>query len=345
MTKKYNYLLIFGVLETIILIIDFYFIPKNSPLSFSVLTALFFIVAPAIYYLLTRKEETEFTFWFVFYLAFKTTPYLFPMKGNFFSLLFDWKIYFNVAFLLFLIWTVVHFVLNFKKDIKRFDIENQDDYSIIMKSLQKSIKFKKLGKIIAFEICSFYYCFIKWSGNKTSENQYSGYKNSGVSAIYIGLMLASIAEAVTVHMILISWSKTAAIVFLILHIYLLINLTGQLKAIIFRKHLITAEKIILRYGLFNSLEIPFDCIEKTSKFEGDYEKSNKLIKFALLGKLEPHNVFIECRSNIEVSLPFGIVKKPKKLLLYIDDVNSFITKINSINKNTEKLVTKSNHEV
>jgi hypothetical protein len=35
--------------------------------------------------------------------------------------------------------------------------------------------------------------------NRTSENQYSGYKNSGVSAIYIGLMLASIAEAVTVH--------------------------------------------------------------------------------------------------------------------------------------------------
>jgi hypothetical protein len=330
MVKKYNSLFIFGMIEITLLVIDFYFTPKNSPVLFSVLTALFFIVAPIIYYFLSRKKQTEFTFWFVFYLAFKTTPYLFPMQGNFFRILFDWKMYFNIALLVFLIWMAVRFILDFKKNIKQNNIENQDDYSILTNSLQNSIKFKKLGKIIAFEICSFYYCFVKWTGNRTSKNQYSGYKNSGVSAIYIGLMLASIAEAVTVHIILISRSKTATILFLILHIYLLINLTGQLKALIFRKHLITDDKIIIRYGLFNSLEIPINIIEKISKFEGDYEKSNELVKFALLGKLEPHNVAIECKNNIEVSLPFGIVKKPKSLLLYIDDVNKFISKVNAI---------------
>jgi hypothetical protein len=329
MVKKHNSLLIFGMIETMLLVIDFCFTPKNSPLSFSILTALFFIVAPIIYYFLSRREQTEFTFWFVFYLAFKTTPYLFPMNGNFFKIIFDWKIYFNIAFLLFLIWTVVHFIMNFKRNIKHIDIENQDDYSVIINSLQESFKFKKLNTIIAFEICSFYYCFIKWSGNKTSENQYSGYKNSGVSAIYIGLMLASIAEAVTVHMLLISKNKNAAIVFLILHIYLLINLTGHLKAIFFRRHLISANKIIIRYGLFNSLEIPISSIEKTSKFEGDYEKSNELVKFALLGKLEPHNVAIECKNSISVNLPFGIVKNPKMLLLFVDDVDVFIAKVNS----------------
>ena len=329
MVKKYNSLFIFGMIETMLLVIDFYFTPKNNPVFFSVLTALFFIVAPIIYYFLSRREQTEFTFWFVFYLAFKITPYLFPMKGNFFKIIFDWKIYFNIAFLLFLIWTVVHFILNFKRKIKHIDIDNQDDHSIISNSLQESFKFKKLNTIIAFEICSFYYCFIKWSGNKTSENQYSGYKNSGVSAIYIGLMLASIAEAVTVHMLLISRNKNIAIAFLILHIYLLINLTGHLKAIIFRKHLISSEKIVLRYGLFNSLEVPIRSIEKISKFEGDYEKSKELVKFALLSKLEPHNVAIECKNNISVSLPFGIVKNPKLLLLYVDDVDVFIMKVSS----------------
>ena len=329
MVKKYNSLFIFGMIETMLLVIDFYFTPKNSPVLFSVLTALFFIAAPIIYYFLSRREQTEFTFWFVFYLAFKTTPYLFPMKGNFFKIIFDWKIYFNIAFLLFLIWTVVHFILNFQRKIKHIDIENQDDHSIISNSLQESFKFKKLNTIIAFEICSFYYCFIKWSGNKTSENQYSGYKNSGVSAIYIGLMLASIAEAVTAHMLLISRNKNIAIAFLILHIYLLINLTGYLKAIIFRKHLISSEKIVLRYGLFNSLEVPIRSIEKISKFEGDYEKGNEIVKFALLGKLEPHNVAIEFKNNISVRLPFGIVKNPKLLLLYVDDVDVFIMKVSS----------------
>jgi hypothetical protein len=330
MVKKYNSLLIFGIIETVLLLIDFCFIPKNSPISLSILTALFFIVAPIFYYFLSRKEQSEFTFWFVFYLAFKAAPYLFPMKGNFFKFLFDWKIYFNTAFLLFVIWTVVHFILDFKKSIKLNDIENQDDFSIISQSLQKSFKFEKIGKIIAFEICSFYYCFLKWSNNKTIKNQYSGYKNSGVSAIYIGLMFASILEALTIHMLLISKNKTIAILFLILHIYLLINLTGHLKAIIFRRHLISLEKIILRYGLFNSLEIPIDAIEKINKFEADYEKNNELVKFAILGKLEPHNVAIQLKNNITVSLPFGIVKSPKLILLYVDDVNTFITKVNSL---------------
>jgi hypothetical protein len=329
MVKKYNSLFIFGIIESILLIIDFCFIPKNSTISFSVLTALFFIVAPIVYYFLSRKEQTEFTFWFVFYLAFKATPYLFPMQGNFFRIIFDWKIYFNIAFLLFLVWTFVHFILNFKKTINRSEPENPDDYTVITNSLQESFKFKKLGKIIAFEVCSFYYCFIKWSGKKTTENSYSGYKDSGVCAIYIGLMLASIAEAVTVHMILISWNKTATIAFLILHVYLLINLTGHLKAMIFRKHLIVSNKIIIRYGLFNSLEIPISSIEKISKFEGDYEKSNELVKFALLGKLEPHNILMECKNNIVVSLPFGIVKNPKMILLFLDDVNSFIANVNA----------------
>lgn len=335
MTKKYNSLFIFGIIETILLVIDFYFIPKNSPLSFSVLTALFFIAAPVVYYFLSRKEKTEFTFWFVFYLAFKITPYLFPMKGNFFKTLFDWKIYFNIAFLLFLLWTVVHFVLNFKKSMKKHTIENQDDYSIIADSLQTSFKFKKLGKIITFEICSFYYCFLKWSGRKSSENQYSGYKNSGVSALYIGLMLASVAEAVAIHLFLITRNKNTAIVFLILHVYLLINLTGHLKAIIFRRHLITTDKIILRYGLFNPLEIPINTIEQISKFEGDYDKSNELVKFALLGKLEPHNIKLECKDAFVVNLPFGIVKKPKTVLFYVDDVADFLSKISLINQKTQ----------
>ncbi|WP_431244938.1 hypothetical protein ACQ9BO_12470 [Flavobacterium sp. P21] len=329
MIKKYNALLIFGIIETILLLITFYFTSKDNALSFSVLTALFLIVAPVVYYFLSRKEKTELTFWFVFYLAFKITPFIFPMEGNFFKVIFDWKIYFNIAFLLFLIWTAIQFILNLKKNIKLTNNESQDDYDVITHSLQKSIKFKKLGQIITFEICSLYYCFIKWTNNKTPENQFTGYKNSGVSAIYIGLMLASIAEAATMHMLLISHSKKGAILFLVLHIYLLLNLTGQLKAIIFRRHSILSEKIIIRYGLFNSLEIPIDSIENISRFEGDYEKNGNLAKLALLGKLEPHNVSIEVKDNIEVHLPFGIIKKPKLILFYIDDVDTFVFNVKS----------------
>ena len=106
------------------------------------------------------------------------------------------------------------------------------------------------------------------------------------------------------------------------HVYLLINLIGHLKAIYFRTHLVLSQKIIIRYGLFDTLEIPFDSIKTIQKFEGDYDKSNDLVKFALLGKLEPHNISIE--ESIPVNLPFGIRKQPKRILLYIDDVADFL---------------------
>jgi hypothetical protein len=341
--KKYISLILFIVLELIVVIISSNdFIINNSTLL-SVFTAIFLIVVPILYYLLTNKKQTEFTFWFVFYLAFKITPYVFSMKNNFFEMIFRLKIYLNIAFLIFLIWKAIVFIGNFRKSIKQKNNVSQDEYSIISNYLQKSVKFKNLGKMIAFEVCSFYYCFIKWTGNKSIDNQYSGYKNSGVSAIYIGLMLVSIIEAIGVHVLLISWNKNVAILFLVLHIYLLINLTGQLKAIIFRKHLILSQKIIIRYGLFETLEIAISSINKINKFEGDYEKSKELVKFALLGKLEPHNIYLELKNDTQINLPFGIIKKPKIILLYIDNVNDFIKQVMDKMEEKERYLATANH--
>jgi hypothetical protein len=325
--KKYVSLILFVLVELIVVIISSNNFIINNATLLSVFTAIFLIAVPILYYLLTNKKQTEFTFWFVFYLAFKITPYAFSMKNNFFEMIFRLKIYLNIAFLIFLIWKAIVYIGNFRKSIKQINNVNQDEYSIISNYLQRSVKFKNLGKMIAFEVCSFYYCFIKWTGNKSSANQYSGYKNSGIGGIYIGLMFVSIIEAVGVHVLLISWNKNVAILFLVLHIYLLINLTGQLKAVIFRKHLILSQKIIIRYGLFENLEIAIRCINKINKFEGDYEKSKELVKFALLGKLEPHNIYLELKNDTQVNLPFGIIKKPKILLLYIDNVNDFIQQV------------------
>jgi hypothetical protein len=304
----------------------------------SILTGLFLFLTPTLYYLLTKKREAEFTFWFVFYLTFKITPFIFEMENNFFEIIFKWKIYLNIAFLLYLIWKATVFIINLKKNLFQKRENTIDDFSIISSSLQKSIKFKKIGRLLTFEFCSFYYCFIKWIKSEENENQFSGFKNSGVSSLYIGLMIASIAEAFAFHSILISRNKNLAIAFLILHIYILINLIGHLKAIRYRSHLISAQKILIRYGLFDTLEVPISQILKIEKFEGDYEKNKDLVKFALLGKIEPHNICIELKNILAVKLPFGISREPKKILFYIDDVHNFITIINEkIEKNKSSL--------
>ncbi|MDA6072318.1 hypothetical protein NJT12_22065 [Flavobacterium sp. AC] len=344
MLKKYSSLIIFAVIEIIITLISFSYLIKNNSTLLSASTALFLVVTPLLYYVLTRKKQTEFTFWFVLYSVFKITPYVFKMEGNFFEGLFQLKIYFNIAFLIYLIWKAFQFIKNFRKTLKQKNNIEQDDYSIISNSLQEAIKFKKLAKMISFEVCSFYYCFIKWSRNNNDNNtgnSFSGYKESGMSAVYIGLMLVSVFEAVGLHFLLISWNKTVSLLLLVLHVYILINLIGHLKAVFFRSHLVLSQKIIIRYGLFDTLEIPFDLLHSIQKFEGDYEKSSELVKFALLGKLEPHNIAIELRDKIFVSLPFGITKQPSRILLYIDNAKDFLKvikdKIEEDNRQTVSL--------
>ncbi|WP_158727779.1 MULTISPECIES: hypothetical protein [unclassified Flavobacterium] len=327
MIKKYSSLIIFAVIEIILALIANISSVTNNSLLISILTGLFLIGSPVIYYLLTRKRQTEFTSWFVFYLVFKIAPYLFSMENNFFQTIFQFKIYLNILFLFYLVFKAISFIKNFRKNVTQKKNDNIDEYTFISNSLQESVKFKKLGKMIAFEVCSFYYCFIKWTENKNTDTYFTGYKNSGVSAIYIGLMFVSIVEAVGVHILLISWNKNFAIIFLILHVYLLINLTGHLKAIFFRRHFITNQKIIIRYGLFDTLEIPINTIDKITKYEGDYEKNKELVKFALLGKLEPHNILLELKNNMQINLPFGIIKKPKRVLFYIDNVSEFLKTI------------------
>ncbi|TDW46540.1 hypothetical protein EV144_106212 [Flavobacterium sp. 270] len=332
MIKKYKSLIIFILIEIVLASIGYTSSSLNNPILLSVVTALFLIAAPAVYYLMEQKKQTEFTTWFVFYLAFKITPYLFSMEGNYFQLLFRFKIYFNILFLCYLSFKAITFIINFKKKVREKNNADVDEYTFISNSLQEAIKFKSLGKMIAFEVCSFYYCFIKWTSNKNTETYFTGYKDSGVVSVYIGLMLVSVIEAVGVHHLLISWNKIFAIVFLVLHIYLLINLTGHLKAMFFRKHYISNGKLIIRYGLFETLEIPIEAIDTIQKFEGDYEKNKELVKFAFLGKLEPHNISLKLKDSIPINLPFGIVRKPKNVLLYIDNESSFIKAI------TDKMV-------
>ncbi|MEN2415344.1 hypothetical protein [Flavobacterium mesophilum] len=251
------------------------------------------------------------------------------MEDNFFEPAFRYKILFNILFLLYLTFKTREFIIDFRKNLSLKRAEENDDHSLISSALEELIKFKRLGKMIAFEACSFYYCFFKWKKNNNEKKYFTGYQNNGITALYLGLMFVSIAEAVTLHYLLISWNRIFAITFLTLHIYLLINLTGHLKAIFFRNHFISDEEIIIRYGLFNTLKIPIDLIEKINKFEGDYEKNNSLVKFALLGKLEPHNVSLKLKDKLEIDLPFGIKKKPINILLYIDNEMEFLKIVNS----------------
>ncbi|WP_300670084.1 hypothetical protein [Soonwooa sp.] len=326
--KNYRSFIIYLLLE--IATATFFLMTKDSinSLQTSVLITIFLFVNPFLFFVFSRNTQSNISFWYVLYLAFKITPLIFRTTGTWFDYLFKFKLIFNLAFLTFLIWRIFRFVKHFRNKMTTEKTNIIDEHSVISEYLQSNIKFRKISQMITFEICSFYYTFLKWKNTQTSTNSFSGYKNGGVIAVYLAFILISIIEGIGFHFLLFSKNKILGIAFLILHIYILVNLIGQIKAIIYRKHLISDDYIYIRYGLFNTLKIAVTEIQECSNYEGDYDKRDKnLLKMALLGKLEPHNVMLELNENIEAQLPFGITKRPKKLLLYVDDSPTFINAI------------------
>lgn len=324
MIKKYSFTVIFMVVELILALVSQHNFIKNNAILLSLITSLFLIIVPFLFFLLAYKNQEKYTFVFIFYSIFKVIPYVFSMKGNFFEVIFQWKFYLDILFSFILIWNFILFLKRFRDNYKKHWNEENDDLTTISIAIQNVFVFKKLGKILAFEVSSFYYCFLKWKQPSINANLFSGYKNSGIIALFVSLIFLSIVEAGAFHIFLFSEHKNIALIFAFIHIYVLINLIGHLKAIVIRKHFISSNKILIRYGLFDTLEIPVKLIVKITKFDGNYEKSENVVKFALLAKLEPHNILVELKDNMLVYFPFGIVKNPNKILLYLDEPSKIL---------------------
>lgn len=327
MIKKYSPIAIFITIEIITVVLSLTNTTKSSPTITSLLIFFFIFVNPAIYYFWFLKKNKNFTFWFVIYSVFKVSPFLFKQKNTWFETLFIWKKYINAVLLLVLLWKAFFFIKKFLNHLKTESKKRDDDHTFLSEYLQVSIRFKKLSKMISFEVCAFYYALFKWKNKRTSDNFFTFYKNSGTISIYYGFILVSGAEAIGIHVMLYHKSKILSLLFIYLHIYILISIIGQIKAMLLRRHIIYEDKIVLCYGLFEAIEIKKNNIKSISKFEDDYVREKKLLKVALLGKMESHNVLIELESEITVHLPFGFVKSPKKILFYVDNIDVFINNI------------------
>ena len=332
MIKKYRPLIIFITIEILTVILSFFNIVNTNSILISILTLFFIVINPTIYYFLFLRNKSNFTFWFVFYSAFKIAPFIFIQKNNWFQIIFEWKKYINGVLLIILICKLFYFIKKFITQLKSKSNQSDDDYTFLSEYIQSSIRFKKLSKLISFEVCSFYYSILIWKNKRKLNNFFTTHKNSGAIAIYFGLILVSGAEALGLHIMLYHKNKILSMIFIYLHIYLLINISGQIKALFLRRHIVYDDRILLCYGLYEAININNINIKSISKFEGDFVRGKKIVKLALLGKMEPHNVFIELENEIVVNLPFGIVKSTKQLLFYVDYASEFIKNIET-NKN------------
>ena len=182
---------------------------------------------------------------------------------------------------------------------------------------------------VVTEIAVFYYGFIYWKKRKLKENEFSYHKDSGTIALLIAIIFIVAIETVVFHILLTKWSSIAAWILTFLSIYSGIQIFGFLKSMIKRPITIENDKLYLRYGIMNEATIDLkdiDTIEVSSK---DIELNKETRKLSFLGELESHNIVIRLKEDNTLIGLYGMKRKFKNLVFFVDDKIEFRNRINN----------------
>ena len=157
-------------------------------------------------------------------------------------------------------------------------------------------------KIVRSELSVLWYALFSW--RRKAPPGFTAYKRAGWGAVYFALGLVTLAEGAAFEILWPHWWTVA------LHIYALLWLLGDLRAMQLRPIQLAQDKLLLRIGLRWQADIP---ISQISSVDMELSKGLKL------GVLGSPNLHLQFREAIELQGLFGVTRRADSLLLQIDD--------------------------
>ncbi|WP_299221419.1 hypothetical protein [uncultured Aquimarina sp.] len=289
-------------------------------LSIGVTADLLFTV-PFIYFLLIRKKNIpKITILSLFILGIVITTFIIPKENQLFlNQIKTW-------FLPFLEIGVFTFILfRVRKVLKSYSAnknENNDFFSTLKVTCEEILP-KKIAILLTMEIAVFYYGFISWKKTELHSNEFSYYKNSGTISLLMALIAIIVIETYVLHILLGKWSAVAAWIVTGLSIYSGIQIFGFLKSMFKRPFSIETNTIHLRYGILSEAIIDINNIKSIKISSKPIEFNDTTRKLSPLGELESHNMVINVKKENSIIGLYGIKRKFKTLVFYIDKKEEF----------------------
>ncbi|MFH6770293.1 hypothetical protein V8G56_16200 [Gaetbulibacter aquiaggeris] len=285
------------------------------------------LTVPIIYFLLIRKTSIPKTTVLPFLIiGIIICSLILPAENQYYLNLFKTWV------LPILELSILSFVIfNVRKALKRYKEKKTEsiDFFTTLKSTCYEILPKGVVIPVVTEIAVFYYGFIHWKKRKLKDNEFTYHKDSGTVTLLIAIIFIVAIETITFHILLAKWNITAAWILSFLSIYSGIQLFGFLKSMYKRPISIENDKLFLRYGIMNETTIDLVDIESIEISSKDIELNNETRKLSFLGELESHNVIIRLKKENTLIGLYGIKRKYKNLVLYVDKKNEFKNQISN----------------
>ncbi|MCM3570834.1 beta-carotene 15,15'-monooxygenase [Neobacillus mesonae] len=195
------------------------------------------------------------------------------------------------------------------------------------KAVDDQIKSYPVIRIICSEMLMFYYAFATWRSSPQSwTNVFTLHKKSSYMAMQIMLIHAVIIETAGLHWLFHEKSMILSVILLIINVYTVIFLLGDIQAVRHNPALLTDEKIYLSLGLMKRIEIKWsdiaEIIEEPEQLKQKLPKNT--IDFIARDFEEVHpDVILKLKRPIEAVLILGMKKEFEQVAIRVDELAQF----------------------
>ncbi|NVK53056.1 MAG: hypothetical protein HWD85_08990 [Flavobacteriaceae bacterium] len=281
------------------------------------------LTIPLVYFLLIRKKKISKTT-VVSFFGFGILVASFIIPKDYQTVLsIVKKVVFPIielGILAFLFIKTRSIVLKFRKN------RNESiDFFTAIELASKEVFPKRVAALIATEAAMIYYLLFDWKKQHLQQNEFTNYKESGVLALLLGIVLVLLIETFALHIFLLKWSVVVAWVLTFLSVYTILQFISLAKSMTKRPHLVDAEnnKLILRYGFFAEAVVPFQLIKGLEVSSKDLPENKSVTRFSPLGELVPHNIILHLKEENKFVSLYGFTKKYTSLAFFVDNKLEF----------------------
>jgi hypothetical protein len=128
----------------------------------------------------------------------------------------------------------------------------------------------------------------------------------------LALGVLTVMEAVPVHFLLQAWKPAVAWSVLALTLYSLYWIAGVYRALAARPHVLSAERLLLRVGLFYTVDVDRATITRIAPYRADAPQPGVVaLKF-----ITSPNVELELSTPVQVKARFGRTQSATRLAFY-----------------------------
>lgn len=190
----------------------------------------------------------------------------------------------------------------------------KDVYYRLKQAVQEIVPVQMVASIIATEVSMFYYAQAAFRKPALQEG-FSYHRETALGATMGALSLMVLIETIAVHFLLMQWSALAANLLMLGSLYSFVYLLAIIGASRHRRHMLTAEGLLLRFGLQETL-IPLHEVESLEKLRGEVPEEEGLAK---LGVMWNFNLILRVKEQQTLFRFYGIRNRYKILAFWADE--------------------------